>query len=324
MARAWNLPEREATPEVALRSRRRWLKWAGLGSIALGAGAGLWWFYGGTDNEILAAGRFATPGADLYPADGNPDFATVDRPTTVEAAAARYCNFYEFSSFKEVWRHVRPFQPVPWTLEVAGLVAKPRTFEIDELLRTFPLEERVYRHRCVEAWAMVVPWTGFSLAALLRRVEPLPAARFVRFVTFQRPAEAGRQGDNSYPWPYTEGLTLAEAGNELAFLATGMYGHPLLKQHGAPVRLVLPWKYGFKSAKSLVRIELTDRQPATFWNTLVPREYDFAANVNPRVSHPRWSQASERMLGTGEIRPTQLFNGYGEWVGHLYLKTRVS
>src|SRR5262249_25000399 len=152
-----------------------------------------------------------------------------------------------------------------------------------------------YRHRCVEAWAMAIPWTGLPLAALLRKVEPLPAARYVRFVSFHRPEEASRQSDRYLHWPYTEGLTLAEATNELAFLATGMYGHPLLKQHGAPVRLVVPWKYGFKSANSIVRIELTAEQPATFWNTLVPREYDFEANVNPQVPHPRWSQAKEKM-----------------------------
>jgi sulfoxide reductase catalytic subunit YedY len=165
---------------------------------------------------------------------------------------------------------------------------------------------------------MAIPWTGFPLAALLRKVEPLPAARYVRFVTFDRPNEAGRQRYRLEPWPYTEGLTLAEATNELAFVATGMYGHPLLKQHGAPIRLVVPWKYGFKSAKSIVRVELTDEQPATFWNTLSPNEYDFWANVNSLVPHPRWSQAKERMLGTNEVRPTQLYNGYGEWVAGLY------
>jgi sulfoxide reductase catalytic subunit YedY len=203
-------------------------------------------------------------------------------------------------------------------VEVAGLVVRPRTYDIDDLVRAFPLEERVYRHRCVEAWAMAVPWTGFPLAALIQSAEPLPAARFVRFVSFHRPSQAGGQSDRSQPWPYNEGLTLDEATNELAFIATGMYGHPLLKQHGAPVRLVVPWKYGFKSAKSIVRVELTARQPATFWNTMAPHEYDFAANVNPDVPHPRWSQRTERMLGTDEVRPTQLYNGYGEWVAKLY------
>jgi sulfoxide reductase catalytic subunit YedY len=165
---------------------------------------------------------------------------------------------------------------------------------------------------------MVVPWVGFPLRELIRRAEPLPSARFVRFVSFLRPEQASRQQYSAYPWPYNEGLTLAEATNELAFLATGMYGHPLLKQHGAPVRLVLPWKYGFKSAKSLVRIELTAQQPETFWNTLGPNEYDFWANVDPDVPHPRWSQRTERMLGTNERFDTQPFNGYGQWVTQLY------
>jgi sulfoxide reductase catalytic subunit YedY len=165
---------------------------------------------------------------------------------------------------------------------------------------------------------MVVPWTGFPLASLLRKAEPLAGAKYVRFVSFDRPDEASRQHDRSMPWPYTEGLTLDEATNELAFLATGMYGHPILKQHGAPIRLVVPWKYGFKCAKSLVRIEVTDQPPRTFWNTLQPSEYDFEANVNPEIPHPRWSQARERMLGTGEVYPTMIYNGYGEWVGKLY------
>jgi len=322
MTRSWDLPAREVTPESAVLSRRRWLKRIGLGAAGLGAaaaGAGLWWWNAGGDDNVLNAGKVTTP-ADLFPAVRNARFFEVDRPLTNEAAAARYCNFYEFSSTKQVWRWVAPFQPVPWVLEVGGLVAKPRTFDIDDILKTFApsLEERVYRHRCVEAWAMAVPWTGVPLAALLRRVEPLPGARFVRFISFDRPDQASRQADAAYPWPYTEGLTLAEAGNELAFLAVGMYGHPLLKQHGAPVRLVVPWKYGFKSAKSIQRIELTAERPATFWNTLGPNEYDFTANVNPAVPHPRWSQATEHMLGTGEVRSTQPYNGYGEWVAGLY------
>jgi sulfoxide reductase catalytic subunit YedY len=319
MSHPANLPEREVTPEKHLLSRRRVLKALGLSGAALAAGAGLlWWFDEGSEQDVLGRGRWWQRDDDRFPARRNAQFADADRPVTSEVAAARYCNFYEFSGGKQVWRHVGAFTPSPWTLEVTGLVARPRTFDLDDLLRTFPLEERIYRHRCVEAWAMVVPWTGFALAELLRRVEPLPAARYVRFVTFDRPEQASRMHDRSMPWPYTEGLTLAEATNELAFVAVGMYGHPLLKQHGAPVRLVVPWKYGFKSAKSLVRVELTDRRPATFWNTLVPHEYDFTANVNPQVPHPRWSQASERMLGTGEVRSTLLYNGYAEWVGRLY------
>jgi sulfoxide reductase catalytic subunit YedY len=322
MSHPSNLPEREVTPEAALLSRRRWLKRLGLGGIALGAAGtvgGAWWLMRrGADEEILASGRVEVPGAELFPAARSPHFREADRPVTKESAVARYCNFYEFTNGKDVWRHLTDFHPVPWTLEVTGLAAKPRIFDFDQLLHFFSLEERIYRHRCVEAWAMVIPWTGFALAALLRQVEPLPAARFVRFVSFNRPGEASRQQSRLYPWPYCEGLTLAEATNELAFLATGMYGHALLKQHGSPVRLVLPWKYGFKSIKSIARIELTAEQPATFWNTLAPREYDFPANVNPDVPHPRWSQRKERMLGSGEVRPTLLYNGYAEWVAGLY------
>ena len=323
MKRPWDLPAREITPESAALSRRRWLKHAGLGAAGLtfagAVGGGLWWWNAGDDGAVLNAGKVETP-TDLFPAGRNPKYAEAGRTLTAETAAARYCNFYEFSRAKQVWRWVRPFRPTPWAVEVGGLVAKPRTFDIDDLLHTFAadLQERACRHRCVEAWAMAVPWTGFPLASLLRRVEPLPDARYVRFTSFDRPEEAGRQSDRSEPWPYTEGLTLAEAGNDLAFLAVGMYGHPLLKQHGAPVRLVVPWKYGFKSAKSVVRIELTKDEPATFWNTLGPSEYDFSANVNPAVPHPRWSQAAERMLGTAEVRPTQIYNGYGEWVAGLY------
>jgi sulfoxide reductase catalytic subunit YedY len=207
---------------------------------------------------------------------------------------------------------------MPWTVEVAGLVDEPKTYDIDALIRTFPLEERIYRHRCVEAWAMVVPWTGFPLAALLKKAGVQAGAKYVRFESSDRPLLGKTQSFREFPWPYTEGLTLAEATNELAFLVTGMYGHPLLKQHGAPIRLVLPWKYGFKGAKSIARITVTDEQPRTFWNTVIPHEYGFVANVEPDVPHPRWSQRTERMLGTGERRPTQLYNGYGEWVAKLY------
>jgi methionine sulfoxide reductase catalytic subunit len=318
MPDSWNLPERDVTPESAMTNRRTLLKWMGLGAITLGAGGGLWWWrHRGTDAEVLGAGGADGQFSNFYPGPRN-SLYPVDRPETPEAAVARWCNFYEFSFGKDVWRYVEEFQPQPWTLEVSGLVAKPRTFDLDDLYRRFSLEERIYRHRCVEAWAMVVPWTGFPLRALLKQADPLPDARYVRFVSFHRPDEAPRQRSERLPWPYCEGLTIDEAMNELAFIAVGMYGHPLLKQNGAAVRLVVPWKYGFKSAKSLVRIELTATKPATFWNVLEPHEYGFEANVEPAVPHPRWSQRQERMLGSGEVRPTQLYNGYGEWVASLY------
>jgi sulfoxide reductase catalytic subunit YedY len=328
MSESWNLPEREVTPEKAVQaesatragriSRRRLLAGLALGGVAL-AGGGAWWaLRAGSDAEVLAPEQEGAVVKGLYPAPLSKRYNNAGRAMTEEAAAARYTNFYEFSQTKAVWNRIGRFKPLPWKVEVTGLVAKPHTYDLDDLVRAFPLEERIYRFRCVETWAMVVPWTGFPLASLLRKAEPLPGAKYVRFVTFTRPAEAPRQNDPSMPWPYNEGLTLAEATNDLTFLATGMYGHPLLKQHGAPVRLVVPWKYGFKSAKSLVRIELTAEQPATFWNTLIPREYDFEANVNPEVPHPRWSQANEQMLGTGERRRTLLYNGYGEQVANLY------
>lgn len=317
MSDTWNAPDKDVTPEPVALSRRRWIKAAGLGTVALaGAGAAWWYFRPGSDEEVLSAGQTQT--SEYYPAERHPQFTSVDRSITNEADAARYCNFYEFSSQKNVWNYVSAFEPFPWTLEVTGRVANPRTFDMDSLLQTFDLEERVYRHRCVETWAMVVPWVGFPFSELARHVQPLPDARYVKISSFYRPQQASRQQYTAYPWPYTEGLTLAEATNELTFICTGMYGHPLLKQHGAPVRLVVPWKYGYKSAKSIVRIEFTTEQPNTFWNTLSPNEYGFESNVNPQVPHPRWSQANETMLGTNERRPTQIYNGYGEWVGSLY------
>ena len=323
MSQPWNAPERDVTPPSAVLHRRNWLKriaWGGAGLVGAGLAGGFgWYYYGGSGAEVVAAGRSEAPGADLYPAALDPRFADAGRATTDREKAARYVNYYEFSSNKrDVWRKIESFSTAPWKVEVTGLVSNPCTYDIDDLVRTFPLEERIYRHRCVETWAMVVPWTGFPLRALIEKAGPQPAARFVRFVSFSNPREAPGQRATSQPWPYNEGLTLEEAKNELAFLVTGMYGEPLLKQHGAPVRLVVPWKYGFKSAKALVRIELTDQQPATFWNTVVPTEYDFTANVNPDVPHPRWSQKSESMLGTNERFPTVIYNGYGEWVGRLY------
>jgi sulfoxide reductase catalytic subunit YedY len=273
-----------------------------------------------TDAEIAAAGQpqpLPDEFSSLYPAARNGAFV-YGRPETIRREAAEYANFYEFAGSKDVYRHVARFHATPWSFQVDGLCAKPRTFDLDDMYRTFPLEERAYRHRCVETWAMCVPWTGFPLRKLLEQVEPAADARYVRFETFLRPEEATQQANSSYPWPYTEGLTIEEARNELAFLATGIFGEPLPKQHGAPIRLVVPWKYGYKGIKSLVRITLTDQPPATFWNTLAPHEYDFAANVDPEVPHPRWSQASEWMLGTYERHATQKYNGYGEHIAALY------
>jgi sulfoxide reductase catalytic subunit YedY len=198
------------------------------------------------------------------------------------------------------------------------MVEKPITLGFDDLIKKMGLEERVYRHRCVEAWSMVVPWTGFPLAKLVDLARPLGSATYVKMTTFMDPAMAPEQNKFFYPWPYVEGLTMAEARNELAFLVTGMYGKPVPKQDGAPLRLAVPWKYGFKSVKSIVHFEFTDKQPATFWEALQSSEYGFWANVNPAVPHPRWSQANERQLGSDERIPTQIWNGYGEFVAAMY------
>lgn len=238
---------------------------------------------------------------------------------TAEKIAATYNNFYEFGSDKiDPVHYAQKLKIRPWVLEIGGLVNKPKTFDIDDLLKTMPFEERLYKLRCVEAWAMAVPWTGFPLRELLKQVEPKPQATHVRLETFYAPFTAQGQLEFWEPWPYVEGLTLKEAMNELAFLVTGIYGHPLPKQHGAPIRLVVPWKYGFKSIKSIVKIELVNYRPSTFWNTLQGLEYDFTANVDPRIPHPRWPQTREKMIDTGDIRPTLLYNGYEKFVGNLY------
>jgi sulfoxide reductase catalytic subunit YedY len=311
----WYLPESQATSESVYMNRRRFLKKAGLGSLSI---AGL--LVGCQsieEKKAIVKQQFQDKPLKILASSRNLAF-NIDRPITDEYSAAIYTNFYEFSGDKDVWQKVDKFQPHPWTIEVSGLVAKPQKFAIEDIIAKMPIEERLYRHRCVEAWAMAVPWTGFSLKQLIDLVEPTATATHVKFTTFFRPEQARRQILQSEPWPYTEGLTIQEAMNELAFMAIGIYGHELPKQHGAPIRLVLPWKYGYKSIKSLVKIEFIDRQPTTFWNTRIPQEYDFLANVNPNIPHPRWSQASERMLGTGDRYATQMYNGYASYVAHLY------
>ena len=256
--------------------------------------------------------------AQTLDVENNANF-TVERQMTDEVVAATYNNYYEFTTSKStVWKKVEKFKTRPWEIEISGLVEKPMTLDMDDLMKQMPLEERIYRFRCVEAWAMVVPWIGFPMKALLEKVKPKAEAKYVRMLTFLDADIAPQQNDFRLPWPYFEGVTLAEAMNDLTLLTVGIYGHILPPQHGAPVRLIVPWKYGFKSIKSIVSIELTDQKPRTFWNTLAPREYDFEANVNPNVPHPRWSQASERMIGTGKRHPTLIYNGYGDTVAHLY------
>ena len=317
----WEIPERTATSEDVYLNRRTFLQALGIAGIStLGTLSGYESSGAKETQDSSAIPGLPKPSltANLYPAKRNERF-TLEHPLTNETDAANYNNFYEFSSRKElVARLVERFQTRPWQIEVTGLVEKPRTFDIDELIRKMPLEERLYRHRCVEAWSMAVPWTGFPMKALVDLVQPLSSAKHVHILTFNNPEQAPGLRNNTYPWPYFEGLTIAEATNDMALLVTGIYGHELTKQHGAPIRLALPWKYGYKSIKSIVRVEFVEEQPKTFWNTLIPWEYDYVANVNPAIPHPRWSQANERILGTREVRATLPYNGYGEFVAQLY------
>ncbi|MBI1900348.1 MAG: protein-methionine-sulfoxide reductase catalytic subunit MsrP [Planctomycetia bacterium] len=322
-------PERVALAHRSLARRRLTRRAFGIslvgGGIAAAGYAGYRWLRG-RDEDVLAAGRpddeTLRRVAPFFPAHRDERF-TYGRPETVEVEAARYTNFYEFSRSKWSWRYVEPFRTEPWTLSIGGLCRNPMTLAMDDLLARFARElcERQYRHRCVERWAMAIPWTGLPLKAVLQAADPLAAATHVRFVSFQHPDQEPRQApataDASFPWPYTEGLTMAEAACELPFLAVGMYGHALLKQHGAPLRLVVPWKYGYKSIKSIERIEWVDRQPLPFWTEVDPRSYPFTSNVDPSGTIP-WSQKREEMLGTGEEFPTQLYNGYEKYVAHLY------
>jgi sulfoxide reductase catalytic subunit YedY len=295
--RGWEIPEREATAEHLVFSRRK----------AFGLGAGL-----------LAASPALAQGADgLPPAMRNTRYEA-GRDITAERDATTYNNYYEFGTDKGISRAAQRLPQRPWTVKVEGMVETPREFGIEDLLRTMPIEERVYRLRCVEAWSMVVPWTGFPLSALLSQVKPLASAKYVVFETAALPRVMPGLRQSWYPWPYTEGCTIEEAGNELSFMVVGAYGKLLPPQNGGPIRFHQPWKYGFKAGKSITTIKLTDQRPVSFWERIQAQEYGFWANVNPEVSHPRWSQASERVLGTNERIPTRLFNGYADFVAPLY------
>lgn len=297
----WEIPEREATPESVFLNRRALLQ--GMGFLGMSALA----------QQALAAGE------DLYPAKRNSKY-TLDRPLTSEPVATGYNNFYEFTLDKQrVKNMVGPFDIDPWKVKVHGAINNPKTYDIDDLIRAFPLEERLYRFRCVETWAMAVPWTGFRIADLIKAVDPKPEAKYIRMVTVERPGQMpGIKSQPHYPWPYFEALTIEEAMNELALFVTGIYGKPLPKQNGAPIRLMVPWKYGLKSIKSIVEIEFTQKRPPTLWNKVGPTEYGWYSNVNPKKPHPRWSQATDRLIPTGEERPTLMYNGYEEYVAGLY------
>ena len=318
--RGWEMPETQATPESVFRDRRRLLKAVAAGPILLAAPALLAACDGPSDAENRTATRAAQesdPSAHLYPFKRNPLF-TLDRDLTPEELATSYNNYYEFGSSKQIVGPAQKLPLRPWTVAITGMVEKPMQIDVDTLLKKMPMEERLYRHRCVEAWSMAVPWSGFPLRALVDLARPLSSAKYLRMTSFQLPEIAPGQKASWYPWPYVEGLTVAEARNELAFIATGIYGRPMPKQNGAPLRLAVPWKYGFKSAKGLVGFEFTDKRPKSFWQEVQGKEYGFWANVNPKVPHPRWTQARERVLGKPGRKATLPFNGYGEFVADLY------
>ncbi len=309
--RGWEIPENLVTPEHLVFSRRRLLA-AGIGAGALALAPGLAAAAPSSDNA-----NAADPTAELYPAMRNPKY-TLDRPITDEKVNGDYNNFYEFGTSKHIAKAAQALKTRPWTVTIDGLVEKKQEIGVDGLIRKMMLEERLYRHRCVEAWSMAIAWTGFPLAKLVKFAQPLSSAKYLKMTTFMDPKMAPGQHMAWFPWPYVEGLTIAEATNELAFIAIGAYGHPMHKQHGAPLRLAVPWKYGFKSIKSIVRFTFTKEPPKGMWQRLQPNEYGFYANVNPKVPHRRWSQATEEVIGTGKRVPTQLFNGYAEYVADIY------
>lgn len=302
--RAWDLPESAVTPEAAEPSRRTLL---GAGAMLAASGV----------TPALAQRIDDDPSMALYPFPRTAAYASPEKETE-ETLVANYNNFIEFGSGKRIQRAAQALQLRPWTLTVDGLVDKPLELGFDDLLKAMPREERIYRHRCVETWAKVVPWSGFAFRAFLDHVKPLSSARYVRLETFYDPKMAPGQRSPTYGFPYSEGLTIEEAANDLAFLATGAYGKPMRRQLGAPIRLVIPWKYGFKSIKSVRKITFLEKRPVSLWEKLQPDEYGFWANINPDVPHVRWSQAQEEVLGTGERIKTRLFNGYAAQVAHLY------
>ncbi len=292
--RGWEISESQVTPESVALNRRGLL---GSGAALLAATSGL----------ISPATAQAVP---------NPKYEA-GRALTDEKSATTYNNYYEFDESKNLWRAAQAMKTSPWTIEFAGMVKQPRKIAYEDLLKQVSLEERIYRHRCVEAWAMTVPWTGFPMAELLKLAEPLGSAKYLAFETAQDKAMGGLSVP-LYPWPYVDGLAIDEAANELAFITTGMYGKALPPQNGGPIRMTTPWKYGFKQVKSIVKVTFTDKRPRCFWQEINASEYGFWANVNPAVAHPRWSQASERLLGSDERVPTKIFNGYGDFVASLY------
>lgn len=342
----WQGREQDVTPRDRYENRRSFVKKLGLGAI--GAATGLSALAGCVDgSSTRAAAGQDTTGADTtgsiqsarpdgplatipedaprtgLPAPRNEQFK-VERAITDRIKVSSYNNFYEFKNqgdLKDAWLLTGEYDPFPWTIDVRGAVEQEKTIDVDQLISSADLEERVYRFRCVEAWAMTVPWTGFPLRALIEQCQPLQKANYVRFVSADRPKQMPGLAETQqrYPWPYFEALRMDEATNELAFVVTGAFGEPLPKQNGSPLRLALPWKYGYKGPKAFVRMEFTEEQPETFWHKLQPDEYGFFSNVNPNIPAQRWSQATEELIGQGNREvPTKIFNGYGEYVASLY------
>ena len=306
--RGWELPENDATSEAVFQNRRRLVKALTVGPLLYGAAPPL---------LRIAYATEVDPSARLYPAKRNANYK-LDRELPNERIVTTYNNFYEFGSHKQIWKAAQRLKIRPWTVTLDGMVENHLTLDIDALLKRMDLEERLYRHRCVEAWSIAVPWSGFPLKALVKLARPLSSAKYLAMSSFLDKDIASNQRQFWYPWPYIEGLTIEEATNDLAFIATGAYGRPIAKQNGSPLRLAVPWKYGFKSIKSIVRFTFTDKRPKSFWEEIQGAEYGFWANVNPKVDHPRWSQATEKQLGTGKRVPTLLYNGYSEYVSELY------
>ena len=302
---SWIMKENTVTDEAVFLNRRQIM-------AGMGAGAGL---------ALLGTGADAamTPESPFSPRPGlNGAFANAGRAVTAESITSKYNNFYEFGSSKRISREAQKLNTDDWVIQIDGMVNKPFSIGIEDLLKRTGTEERIYRHRCVEAWSMVVPWIGFPMRKLVDLAQPTSGAKYIRFETFMDTKVAKEQKASWYPWPYREGYTLAEAQNDLAFMVVGAYGKVLHKQFGAPLRVHMPWKYGFKSIKSIVRVSFTNKRPKGFWETLQNKEYGFWANVNPAYDHPRWSQATEKPLDSDERIPTQLYNGYAEQVAGLY------
>ena len=314
------IPASEITDEKHYLRRREFIRLVGGAAVVAGATP---WLQACSDESLSAdfagTGGPAVPGSQSPLANVKPRVVATDETLNTFEEITSYNNFYEFGMGKsDPQRNAGRLTTSPWNVKIDGHCGKPAEYHLEDLIKPHQLEERIYRLRCVEAWSMVIPWVGIPLAEIIKRAEPTSKATFVAFTTLHRPSEMFGQNEGVLEWPYVEGLRMDEAMNPLTILSVGLYGKTLMNQNGAPIRLVVPWKYGFKSIKSIVRIQFVDRMPPTAWNISNAREYGFYSNVNPEVDHPRWTQASERRIGEFRRRPTQMFNGYGDEVAAMY------